>query len=247
MTIEDILKNVPLFDLLPPGGVEELVKQGQTLSIETGQVVCEEGEESQTMYVILEGQLRVFKQDNEENEVEINILKSGDFFGEMALLDSRPRSATVISTTSCRLFMLEKLAFMRLLLNPETQLMALSVFEVLVQRVRVMMEKYFDDELAQRTLQAEMEAERHRSLAQMVADMAQELNTPLESINTATDTIAKRVQSDQLKAALGDDQGALAILEEMQEATQLADRNIKQAHKLMQDFKKISVSQLADN
>ncbi len=244
MTIETILKEVPLFSLLPAEGLEELVKQGQTLSFGAGQAVCLEGEESDAMYVILEGRIRVFKHDEEGNEVDIDALKPGDFFGEMALLDSQPRSATVACVTPCHLFMLEKLTFMNLLLNTETQLMAFSVFSALVKRVRVLMEKYFDEELAQRTLHAEMEAERHRSLAQMVAGVAHELNTPLGVVNTAVGMIAKRVQSDTLAVPLSNDQAAQIVMADMREAADLASRNISRAHKLVQNFKKISVNQL---
>lgn len=244
MKIETILKEVPLFSLLPTEGLKELVKQGQTLSFETGQIVCGEGDEAHTMYVILDGQLRVYKRDEEGNEVDIARLRSGDFFGEMALLDNEPRSATVACITPCHLFMLDRLGFMGLLLNDRTQIMSFSFLSALVKRIRTVSKKYFEEEIAQRMLQAEMEAERHRSLAQMVAGVAHELNTPLGIVNTAVDMIAKRVQSEKLALPLSDNQEAQAILANMREATHLASRNIDRAHKLVQNFKKISVNQL---
>ncbi len=246
MTIETILKDVPLFSQISIEVIEELIGQGQTLSFETDDVVCCEGENSEAMYVILDGRLRVYKQDDEGNEVDIDALKSGDFFGEMALLDRQPRSATVVCISPCQLFMLERQAFLRLLLNPKTQYMAVSVFSTLVQRVRVLMEKYFEEELVQRTLQAEMEAERHRALAQMVAGVAHELNTPLGIVKTAVDMIDKRAQNDKLTTSLDDNKAAQTILEEMQEASQLAIRNISRAHSLVQNFKRISVSQITE-
>jgi signal transduction histidine kinase len=244
MNIETILKEVPLFSLLPAEGLEELVKQGQTLSFETGQVVCSEGDEAHTMYVILDGQLRVFKRDEEGNEVDIAMLKSGDFFGEMALLDNEPRSATVACIMPCHLFMLDRLAFMGLLLNDRTQIMSFSFLSALVKRIRTVSKKYFEEEIAQRMLQAEMEAVRHRSLAQMVAGVAHELNTPLGIVNTAVDMIQKRIQNDKLALPLSHNKEAQAILADMQEAAHLASRNIDRAHKLVQNFKKISVNQL---
>jgi signal transduction histidine kinase len=246
MTLETILNEVPLFSLLPTEGLEELVKQGQTLSFEADQVICKEGDVTDTMYVILDGQLRVFKHDGEGHEVEIALLKAGDFFGEMAMLDSQPRSATVACLTGCHLFMLDRLTFLNLLFNADTQIVSFSILSALVQRVRAVSKKYFEEELAQRVLQAEMEAERHRALAQMVAGVAHELNTPLGVVNTAVDMIAKRVQSDKITTPLRDDQAAQRVLEDMQEAAHLAKRNISRAHKLVQNFKKISVNQLDD-
>ena len=80
----------------------------------------------------------------------------------------------------------------------------------------------------------------------MVAGVAHELNTPLGIVNTAVDMIATRVQSDTLTIPLVDEKKAQTLLSEAQEAAHLASRNIGRAHKLVQQFKKISVSQLAD-
>ena len=244
MTVETILKEVPLFSLLPSEALANLVKTGHTRSFETGQVVCEEGDVTDTMYIILDGQLRVFKHDGEGNEVDIALLKAGDFFGEMAMLDGKPRSATVACLTDCHLFMLDRLAFMSLLLHADTQIVFFSIISALVQRVRTVSKRVFEEEMTQRTLQAEMEAERHRSLAQMVAGVAHELNTPLGIVNTAVDLIAKRVQSDTLTTLLSHDKAAQKVLVDMQEAAHLATRNISRAHKLVENFKKISVNQL---
>ncbi|MBV7328672.1 cyclic nucleotide-binding domain-containing protein [Chloroflexi bacterium TSY] len=244
MTIKTFLKEIPLFSMLPAESLDEIIKQGQSLSFAANRVVCWEGEESDAMYVILDGRTRVFMHDDAGNEVDIDALKPGDFFGEMALMDNQPRSATVQCITLCQLFMLEKVGFTRLLLNPDTQSIVFNVFSAVIKRLRIHMQKRFDDTLAQRTLQAEMEAERHRSLALMVAGVAHELNTPLGVTNTAVDMIAKRVQNEKLTAALSENRAAKAVLEQMQEAAELAERNISRAHKLVKNFKKISVSQL---
>lgn len=247
MSIEAILQKVPLFSLLPAESLGKLIKQCQILSFEAGQVVCEEGAEEDTMYVILEGRLRVFKQDEAGNEVDLSVREQGDFFGEMALLDGEPRSATVTCITPCQLFMLDRPMFFELLHDDQTKIMSISFLKALVKRVRVASMRYFEEELAQRTLQAEMEAQRHRALAQMVAGVAHELNTPLGIVNTAVDMIEKRLQNEKLAAPLSEDEQALAILADMKEAARLAGRNIARAHHLVQHFKKISVNQLTLN
>ncbi len=244
MTVEAILQEVPLFNLLSADSLKELEKRGQFLDFEPGYIVCEEGEEADTMYVILDGRLRVYKRDESGNEVALSVRERGDFFGELALLDGEPRSATVACVTPCRLFMLDRPLFLELLLGDQTRSMSISFLTALVKRVRFASKRYFDEELAQRALQAEMEAQRHRALAQMVAGVAHELNTPLGIVNTAVDMIDKRVRSDKLAAAVGDDKEARAVLAAMQEATHLAGRNIERAHHLVQHFKKVSVNQL---
>lgn len=244
MGIETYLREIPLFKQLPAETLPKLVQQGEVLSLDAGEIVVWEGEVSDAMYVILDGEVRVFKRDEKGNEFEINHQKQGECFGELALLDSQPRSASIACMTPCQLFHLDKLAFMNLLLSPETQAAAFSILSVLVERVRVITEKYFDEQLAARLLQAEMEAERHRSLAQMVAGVAHELNTPLGVTNTAVDMIAKRVQQETLTEALHDNAAAQDVLSLMQEASILALRNIERAQRLVENFKKISVNQL---
>ncbi|MEZ4867002.1 MAG: cyclic nucleotide-binding domain-containing protein [Caldilineaceae bacterium] len=242
--IATYLREVSLFRQLPAAALQTLVQQGELLTLAADAVVFWEGEASDAMYVIVAGEVRVFKRDEAGNEVEINHQKQGECFGELALLDSRPRSASIACLTACQLFKLEKRAFMNLLVQPATQSAAFSILSLLVERVRVITEKYFDEQLAQRVLQAEMEAERHRALAQLVAGVAHELNTPLGITNTAVDMIAKRVQQQKLAAAVQDNPGAQAVLAQMQEAAILARRNIERAHKLVENFKKISVNQL---
>jgi len=98
---------------------------------------------------------------------------------------------------------------------------------------------------AQRALEAEMELERHRALSQMVAGVAHELNTPLGTVNAAA-SILKRALTPERLQALGTDPAGQSAVEDALEALGLMERNIRRAHKLIQDFRKISVSQVTD-
>ncbi len=95
--------------------------------------------------------------------------------------------------------------------------------------------------------QENMKYERYRSLAQTVAGVAHELNTPLGVVNTAVNLIANRVKSDEITSLFGQKSSLQAILEDIQEATHLAQSNISWAHTLVQNFKKISVSQFTED
>src|SRR5262249_55050086 len=98
---------------------------------------------------------------------------------------------------------------------------------------------------AQRALEAEMELERHRSLSQMVAGVAHELNTPLGTANTAASVIRRALTPERLEVLAGDPAGKHAV-EDVEEGLGLLERNVQRAAKLIQDFKKISVSQVTD-
>ena len=78
------------------------------------------------MYLMLEGRARVVGKSR--------VLRPGDFFGEMALLDGGPRSATIIATSQVRVMMVQRRAFLKLLKqNPQV---GLAIMESLAERVR---------------------------------------------------------------------------------------------------------------
>lgn len=97
----------------------------------------------------------------------------------------------------------------------------------------------------ERLVRDESELARHRSVAQMVAGVAHEINTPLGVINTAADLIRKRLDAPQLAALAADPEGQY-LLEDLRDAANLIGRNAARAAKLVQDFKKVSVNQITD-
>lgn len=97
-----------------------------------------------------------------------------------------------------------------------------------------------------RNLRERMEVAKHRSLSQMVAGVAHELNTPMGIVRTATDMIAQRVGSEAVRQVLAADPRTRDVCDEILEASELAQRNIVRAHTLTEQFKKVSVQQLAD-
>src|SRR5262249_2347350 len=119
------------------------------------------------------------------------------------------------------------------------------LFAALTRRVRDTTERVVREELAKQALEAETEIERHRSLAQMVAGVAHEINTPLGIINTAASLIDNRLKAGNITTAIGSEHRAASDVEDIQEASALVQSNIARAHKLVQDFKKISVNQLS--
>jgi signal transduction histidine kinase len=246
MTIETILKKVLFFSRLSDQGLQKLISMGETISLRKNQVVYQEGDESESMFVILDGRVRIYKIDDRGRDLELATLAAGDFFGELALLDSQPRSATVVCLTACEFFVINQIAFMGLLLHSRARIIY-SVFADLTGKIRETTEAYFKEELAKRALRAEIEIERHRSLAQMVAGVAHELNTPLGIANTAVDMIANRLSRAEVRTLFSHDKKSQVVLDDMLEAANLTTRNLARAHTLVQNFKKISVNQITDN
>ncbi|MBX3170019.1 MAG: hybrid sensor histidine kinase/response regulator [Candidatus Eremiobacteraeota bacterium] len=97
----------------------------------------------------------------------------------------------------------------------------------------------------ERLIRTESELARHRSVAQMVAGVAHEINTPLGILNTSASLLRNWLASPVL-AALGETREGQAMLEDLRDAGDLITRNAARAHKLVQDFKKVSVHQITD-
>lgn len=80
-------------------------------------IVHEDDNESQTFFIIADGSVHVVVLSSEGKQTILATLRKGEFFGEMALLDGEPRSASVIAAEKCSLLMLYRKPFMDLLLN----------------------------------------------------------------------------------------------------------------------------------
>ena len=95
-----------------------------------GDVIFREGDEAKDLYVIKSGQVRV-----QIGNRTVTELAADSIFGEMALIDSEPRSATVVAMTDVELVPVSEKQF--LFLVSQTPYFALKVMRVLAQRLRV--------------------------------------------------------------------------------------------------------------
>ena len=102
------------------------------IGYEKGEVVCRQGDLGDTMYIIQSGAVEVSRQNGTE-EVVLAILEPGDFFGEMALVDQYPRSATVKTLNRTRLLPLTRSSFLQRV--GEDPGVSLHVIKVLSQRI----------------------------------------------------------------------------------------------------------------
>ncbi len=85
---------------LPSELLEEFARQGTTRSFPKGAVVVVEGEPAEAMYVVLEGTLTVYVDDEAGKVVELTRLGPGQYFGEL-MLGSTVRTASVIAWPGC--------------------------------------------------------------------------------------------------------------------------------------------------
>jgi len=129
-----VLKNVPMFASFPDESLRLLATLVTRKSVTRGTTIMVAGDPTDSLYIVISGRLKVMLSDAEGKEVILAILGSGEYFGEMGLIDDAPRSASVVSIESCELLCVAKREFKRCL--AENFEMSMAVMRGLVKRLR---------------------------------------------------------------------------------------------------------------
>jgi CRP-like cAMP-binding protein/sugar phosphate isomerase/epimerase len=119
--VETSVEEVPLdmglkTDIIPPFSQEEaemLFKQKK--EFDADQVIFSEGDEGDCVFYILDGRVKVVTRSSTNKEIKYGELGEGEVFGEMALMDNKPRSASIVAMTPCKTAYIEKNDFIDLL------------------------------------------------------------------------------------------------------------------------------------
>jgi HEAT repeat protein/predicted MFS family arabinose efflux permease len=123
------LRKVPLFGALPPQDLQPIAAVAEEYLFPEGEMLAAVGEPGDTMYVIVDGEVQVLGGD----EQELAVFGPGDFIGEMAVISSKPRAASLLAKSAVHVLELRKPAFEAILRErPET---ALAMMRVLCERL----------------------------------------------------------------------------------------------------------------
>lgn len=132
MAVEELLGSVALFAPLDRRALAGLARQATRRVYPPGETIVREGETGTALYVIARGRVRV-ERGTGPATAAVGELGPGDFFGELALIEDHPRSATVVAVeeTECLLFVVWEF---RALLKEHPQ-MALPIMNALIARL----------------------------------------------------------------------------------------------------------------
>lgn len=108
--IQNFLKQFTVLGSVPANFLHELVQRLKVKKIEAGKVVVQQGEVSDDFYIVKSGFLEVVKREGKQENVA-GYLGQGEFFGELAPLTGKPRAASVIVKTPCKLYVLSRRDF----------------------------------------------------------------------------------------------------------------------------------------
>ncbi len=125
----ELIKRVPLFADCSRSELGQIAQLADEIDLAEGKELTRLGQPGYEFFVLLEGEADV-TQDGRS----INTLHAGDFFGEIALVEDSPRTATVTATTPVRLLVITNRAFKRLL--QEQHEIQRKVLVALAERVK---------------------------------------------------------------------------------------------------------------
>ena len=131
--MENVLKNISLFSGLCDDKCKELLKTARKKTFPKNSILCNEGDISDSLYVIISGKVKVTINDEEGKEVILSILGPGEYFGEMSLLDSEPRSASVITKEPTEVLIISKHDFTNVF---SANTVTTNLMKGLIQRLR---------------------------------------------------------------------------------------------------------------
>ena len=102
------LAGVKLFELLDADELSELAASIETAAMKAGGILFHAGDAGECLYIVKSGEIELYVQDTTGEKTVLKVVEAGEVFGEIAMLDRRPRSATALALSDAELFALDR-------------------------------------------------------------------------------------------------------------------------------------------
>ena len=135
-----LLKEIDIFSGLSAEELAAIAAQTSEQDYDENQMVIRQGETGETVFLIIQGEVAVIKELEDNSQVVLDHIAAGQAFGEMALIDDAPRSATIRTVCPCRFLILHKQEFKETAL--EFPRISLQICSVLSRRIRDLHKKF---------------------------------------------------------------------------------------------------------
>jgi CRP-like cAMP-binding protein len=130
-----LLREIPIFSGLAPEDLEKIADIAHEELYSQGGIICREADPGNTLYVIVSGDVQIVRSAGRQESI-LATRGAGEFVGEMAILESSPRSATVRAAGDVRVLSIDGESFKSILLDrPEV---AVSVLRKMSARIRAL-------------------------------------------------------------------------------------------------------------
>ena len=134
LSVQTILERNRLFRGLSAATIQQIAALAIRRPYEPEALVFSQGDPGDSLYGVVTGKVRISASTRDGKEMFLNIMEPGDTFGEIALLDGNPRTATATTTATCELMIIPRGQFLALLRREPT--VAIHLLQLLCQRIR---------------------------------------------------------------------------------------------------------------
>jgi CRP-like cAMP-binding protein len=129
-----LLKRIPFLSALTPAHLREVYRLAQEVSLRAGEPLFSKRQDADALFIVLSGRIKIFADSAGKKRKTFAYLKEGEFFGEMALVEDMPRTASAQAVEGSRLLLIRKSDFQRLLARDSR--LALYLLKTLCARLR---------------------------------------------------------------------------------------------------------------
>ena len=102
------LAQVRLFELLDENELGELASVIDSMSVPAGQIIFNAGDFGDALYIVRSGEVELYVKDTAGQKIVLTVAEENDLFGELSMLDERPRSATAMTLMDTELLLLDR-------------------------------------------------------------------------------------------------------------------------------------------
>jgi signal transduction histidine kinase len=176
--VEIAISQNRLFRGVPEHLFPELASLAVECTAEEGEVLFDEGQVDDSLYVVADGAVRISRLGTGGRQLTLSHIRGGDFFGEMALVDGEPRSARATAVQDCKFLRMDRLAFREMIrLAPEvSQNLARSITE----RMRSVIDLRVDEAVRETRLSI---------VGSMTGTVVHDLKNPIGVVRSAADLL----------------------------------------------------------
>ena len=185
----DQLSHNRLFEGLESDLLKRIRKQVDVLEFKSGEVVFHEGDPGDSLYLVGEGSVKISKEDRAGRERVLDYIKPGNFFGEMALLEGKPRSAMATAAEPTLLGAVKEETFQHLLELAPSRL-HMNFLRSISERLRSVNSHFINDVMLK---------ERLSLVGSMASSIIQDLKNPICIVRCCSDLIASETNDPHLR------------------------------------------------
>ncbi|MCZ6579311.1 MAG: Crp/Fnr family transcriptional regulator [Gammaproteobacteria bacterium] len=138
-SLSETLSNTTLFSELDDADIEKVVSQTSLRQFPKNTVIVNQGDDTDSFYVIVKGKVDVFLHNDKGKEIIINTLGECEAFGELAALGGIPRQASIITTEDSTFGVISRQVFMDTLLTKPV--ISMRIIDLLITRIQDLTEE----------------------------------------------------------------------------------------------------------